>query len=246
VNLPIRLIAAALSAAITGHAQGRLSDPNFHSWWAYAGDHRVAGNWGVHLEGQARLHGPVERTQQLFVRPAVNYHLRSNIFVTAGYVIIRNGSYGDFPAPGILFENRVYQQAIVRHRIRNLNAEHRWRMEQRWIGAPRERPGTARYQQRYRQQLRVTTPLNFAAKPSNPWYWAFSDEILIHVGSNYGSSRFDQNRAYAGIGYEFGVKGKLEFGYLNQYVYHRSGRSLENSHTLMVSWLSAMPFQRKK
>ena len=66
----------------------RLYDHNIHTWFVYAGDHPVAGRWGLHLEAQFRRHDGGVQPQQLLLRPALNYQLNSRIALSAGYAYV--------------------------------------------------------------------------------------------------------------------------------------------------------------
>jgi hypothetical protein len=56
---------------------------------------------------------------------------------------------------------------------------------------------------------------------------------------------FDQNRAYAGVGYQAGRHTRLEAGYLNQLVLRANGLEMENNHTLQLALYSTAPFRKR-
>ena len=63
------------------HAQsisGRIHENNANGWWNYFGDHPIGDTkWGAHLEVQWRRNNIATNWQQLLIRPAVNYSLRT-------------------------------------------------------------------------------------------------------------------------------------------------------------------------
>ena len=49
------------------------------------------------------------------------------------------------------------------------------------------------------------------------------------------NSFFDQNRAYAGLGFNLKPTLRFEAAYINQTLLQRSGKALEQNHTMMFS-----------
>ena len=224
----------------------RLHTDNAHGWWNYFGDHPIGeSKWGAHLEVQWRRHDVVQSWQQLLIRPAVNYTLHPNMILTAGYGYIATSRYGDFPV-GVPFpEHRFFQQAQVLQKLGKVGTTHRYRLEQRELGELTVGPDGARkvvnwrHENRFRYMYRLLIPLR------GKWSIALYDEIFINFGKNVAANVFDQNRAYAAIGYNLPKKSRLEVGFMEQTVQQRNGRIFENNHTLMVSIFSAMPFGKR-
>jgi hypothetical protein len=90
-----------------------------------------------------------------------------------------------------------------------LRLQHRFRLEQRFIGQMVPADGDAakleswRYQNRFRSFLRAEVP---------------------------GAGVFDQNRAYAAV------------GYMNQIVARRNSAIRQSNHTLQIAFFSNLPF----
>lgn len=196
----------------------------------YFGDHPVSPRWGVHVEGQWRRAEVVTQWQQLLLRPGVNYHLRPNVMFTAGYGYIRTYPYGDFPAPRMVAEHRIYQQALTRHRSGLVTWQQRFRLEQRFLGE---------YRNRFRYLLRADVPV---AKQKGV-YLGFYDEVMVGFGTNRGPQRFDQNRAYGAVGFRIAPATRLEVGYMHQFLAQRNGRIVEHNHTLQVAVYSNLPWR---
>jgi hypothetical protein len=209
-----------------------VADHNAHAWVMYFGDHPVRGRWGMHVEGQWRR-AEVGRTwQQLLLRPGLNYQLKRNLLLTVGYGYIRSHPYGDFPANAVVPEHRTYGQALWSHRLQKIPLQHRFRLEQRWVG---QGEGW-QYRNRFRYMLRADFPIR------GPVYLGVYDEAFYGFGRHRGPRALDQNRAYAAVGYNLGLPGRVEFGYLHQYVPQRTGIVREHNHTLQVAFFSKLPF----
>lgn len=70
---------------------------------------------------------------------------------------------------------------------------------------------------RLRMMYRFEVPFSGPTLEAKEFYGAASDEVFVAFGKNVGNSGFfDQNRAYAGIGYKFNSIWKVELGYFNQ------------------------------
>jgi hypothetical protein len=210
--------------------QDRVTDHNAHGWFAYFGDHPIAGSkWGVHLEAQVRRHDVVTKWQQLLLRPGVNYQASKSVMLTAGYAFVRSNTYSEFapPAP-VSLEHRLWEQVWIRYRTGSTQWSTRLRFENRFL----ESAGGYRYENRFRAWQQVRIPI--APKK----YFTAYDEFWFYVKPYQSNSAFDQNRAYAGIGFEVKPTFRVEVGYLNQLLLVRSGSRLESNHTIMLSLFS--------
>jgi hypothetical protein len=240
------LCACTLAVALPSRAQ-TIADTNFHGWLMYFGDHPVSDHWGVHLEAQIRRTNGGLAPQQLLLRPAVNYLVNSHLLLTGGYAYARTSRYGDFPAVAAFPEHRIYEQALIRHKIGAIPFQHRLRQEQRLVGtvrAPDLDPEGWETRHRFRYMLRGDIPLPFRTHGEKRFGIGLYDEIFYQFGSNRGARFFDQNRAYGALTYRVTRNNRLEFGYLHQYVAQRNGRIVEHNHTWQVALYSVTPFRR--
>lgn len=236
--LRITLVGLVFSATfLAGQTSSKILDFNQHGWVSYSGDHPVASKWGVHFDAQWRRSEVFSTWQQYQLRPGLNYQLSDAVLLTGGYAFTRSYPYGDFPMRIAMPEHRVYQQVLVSHRMRGVRLQHRTRMEQRWIQYPDTSPEWT-YQNRFRYLAKLEAPL----KPleAGEIYLSAYDEILIGIPPNYGARPFDQNRVFAGLGYQMG-DWKMEAGYLNQFLGQRNGRVFEMNHTLFFTVTSTLP-----
>jgi hypothetical protein len=246
LRLPFLLVISVLG--LCGQTStAKVQDHNFNGWYMYFGDHPLKGKWGLHLEGQWRRYEAITKPQQLLLRPAINYDLRPDVMFTLGYGYITSHRYGGYPAQFPAPEHRIFQQVLLKQNVGTAGFQHRYRIEQRWIGVMQESAGGGagraawRLQNRFRYFFKGVVPLG---KTQN--FAAFYDEIFLGFGPNIGASIFDQNRAYAAFGRQLTGNNRIEIGYLNQLVAQRDGRILEVNHTLQVAWFSTVRFGKKK
>ncbi len=241
----MRIFAAFLTAGasiLLAQTEPYIIDYNRHGWYTYSGDHRVAGRWGVHFDGQWRRAELITRWQQFQLRPAVNYQASPNVLLTTGYAYTRTYPYGEFPVRAAFPEHRIYEQAMITQRRKTVTLSHRIRFEQRFIRYPQIPDRSWTYQNRFRYMLRGEVPIARDADDGRQtWFVPISNEILIGIPPNYGARPFDQNRLYVGIGRTIGKSAKVEVGYLNQFLGQRNGRIFEFNSTLFVGVISTLP-----
>jgi hypothetical protein len=228
----------------------RVSDPNAHAWYMYFGDHAVNdGPWGVHFDGQWRRQGIGGKWQQLLLRPGVNYDITSQVQASAGYAFIKSHPYGDYPAPFVTPEHRIWQQLILKQRVRRTAIAHRFRLEQRFAGAKaldeagEEYLTGYRYRNRFRYFVKGVIPIRKNGQDGN-LFVALYNEVMFNFGRNVQNNIFDQNRAYVALGRKLPWFGTLEVGYLQQTVQQGNGRVFEFNHTLQVGLFSTLGLGR--
>jgi Protein of unknown function (DUF2490) len=239
------LIVLIAQPAFSQNSQ-RLSTVNTHGWYNYFGDHPVSESWGAHLEAQWRRHDVITQWQQLLLRPAINFSANKNVVFTAGYAFVDTFAYGDFPVRHRFPEHRMYEQVVLKHELGKLGLQHRYRLEQRYLGQKIQpsdsRIDSWRYENRFRYMMRMNVPLGYEKK----LYLGVYDEIMVNFGNNVAANIFDQNRAYAALGYSLSKNTKLEIGYLLQTLQQRNGRVIEYNNTFQLSVFSTVPFLRSK
>ena len=155
-----------LAGTVSAQDQGRISDPNFHAWYMYFGDHHFGdGPWGLHFDVQLRRQGVAEKWQQLLLRPGINHDLTDTLQVSFGYAFIRKYPYGDFPAPFVTPEHLIWEQLILRQPSGGVGLTQRFRFEQRWVGikvddgSGQGRLDRFSYRNRFRYFLKAAIPL---------------------------------------------------------------------------------------
>jgi hypothetical protein len=243
----IRLLTLSLlctAQLALAQASSRVVDVNRHAWLAYSGDHRVAGRWGLHIDGQWRRAEMGTRWQQYQIRPGLNFAASRGVLLTVGYAFTKTFPYGEFPLKTSVPEHRIYQQALITHFRGWMRVQHRIRMEQRFIRYPDPQPRKYTYQNRFRYMLRGEIPLVSKAGDGRLlWYLPVSNEVAVGLPPNYGSRPWDQNRLFVGVGRAM-PQARVEVGYMNQLIGQRNGRIFESNNTLVVTVTSGFPLSR--
>ncbi len=217
----------------------------------YFGTHSFSEQWSWHAEAQWRRNNWITDAQQLLLRTGVNYNITRNVMITAGYCFVKTYPYGDFPVKVDFPENRIWQQLQLKQILGRLELTHRFRQEQRFIHLPvlkdtLYQPGVSVFQNRFRLLHRFSLPLNNTTISDNTIYLTAYDEVMISFGKNVGMNIFDQNRAYAALGYKVPKLGRVELGYMNQQLMKSDGIKIENNHTLQMALFSSIEFMKIK
>jgi hypothetical protein len=240
----LMVIVFAVLSSPAVHAQApRISDSNRNTWYMFFGDHRLTDKWGVHTEFQFRRQNTIKDPQQTMVRPAVNYYLRDGVLLTMGYGFFETYPYGGFPFPREFPEHRIFEQVQINNSIGRVALINRYRLEQRWAKFP---SGTDYlFLNRMRYMLRANVPLVGTTIDAHEPFVSFYDELFIGFGGNV-PNIFDQNRAFASIGYKFNKQGSIEVGYMNQTLQQRNQRVYEHNHTLQIILTYNMDFRKHR
>ncbi len=229
----------------------RKTTVNGNGWFMYFGSHKLSKKWGIHLEAQLRRNEVVKNPQQLLLRTGLNYHFNANVFATAGYCFVETYPYGEYAVETSFPEHRLWEQVQIKNEIGRFEMINRFRLEQRWMQLPvfvnnKYEPGDPVYQNRFRLLNRFSIPFKGKTIADKSLYASVYNEIMVSFGKNVRMNIFDQNRAYAAIGYKIPKLGKLEIGYLQHLLIKGDGVRVENNHTLQIGLSSNLDFFRKK
>lgn len=215
------------SACFSASANDDLTE--YHGAWLQAVAEGSTGfidpslkNARLWLEGQSRFDGNWDHWYQGMVRTAVGYSLSDRATIWAGYTWLPTQNIGkDYISQQDIWPAFRYTLPtdIGTFMFRSMWETNFLRGDQL-----RERP---------RQMIKFTHPLDFEPRLSLiAW-----DEAFYRVNTTEwgGKSGFDQNRAFAGLGWSFNKNVRSELGYLNQYVENANHSAATMRHLAMAS-----------
>lgn len=198
--------------SLTGLAQAKTTE-DFQTWGNITATASLdklnpdLKNFKVWLEGQGRFGNDTSLFSQGMLRTGLGYQLNQQTSVWLGYAWVPT----DEPFTKKAFdEHRIWQQIMWSDKFSFGTLTSRSRLEQRFI------PTGSQIGWRFRQMFKISVLLSFATDFS----LVASDEYFANINkTNYGADDgFDQNRAFAGVGYNFNKNIKTEIGYMNQYI----------------------------
>lgn len=214
-GMNLRLIYLALVILIIPVASIAQVQEN-SGWAAWFNSHRLSDKVGIHFDAQVRTSDDLESVKNLLIRPGITWFIDDSKNATAGYALIKTFQKLEGISDADLTEHRIWQQFIYNHKVGRVALTHRGRLEQRFIGQLNEDV----FSQRLRYFIRALVPLkDTAGSPfSKGAFVALQNEVFVHLQNKDALNGyvFDQNRAYAALGYRFSPVVDLEAGYLNQ------------------------------
>lgn len=172
-------------------------------WLMFFNRTEINDRWSIHAEIQDRYYALSRNNEQLLIRGGLNYHLKKNLWITAGYGYIESYPPENSTQPTVL-EHRIWQQGLYFHNIGRLFVEHRGRLEQRFVGD--------QYRDRIRYRLLVNAPLNKARMGPKALFVSVYNEVFLHLED----APYDRNRLYAALGYQFNRSVNLQAGWMAQ------------------------------
>lgn len=227
-----------ISVALAIKSQNtRIIDYNSIGWYNIFLTKKITDKWSTHTEYQWRRDEFVLHGQQSLLRVGINYKVNQKLTARVGYGWIETYPYGtiNLQAAGKTFtEHRAFQALMLNDQMSILEIQHRFMLEQRWIGRYTKPDIHIEddyvYVNRMRYMLRLQIPLGKKLIEDKTFYAALYDEIFIQFGNNVQENIFDQNRLGALLGYKLNKYFKLELGYLNQSVLF--GREISGNNIL--------------
>ena len=196
-------------------------------WLMFLNSTRLNDKWGLHLDVQLRTEDQWDGVRNFLFRPGATYYINKNSNATVGYLLTNTYLKNDGAADNTLTEHRIWEQYIFTHKIKQVYAQHRFRLEQRFM----ETAADDVFSQRFRYFFRFVLPLldtkeTFTKGP----FAALQNELFFNIQNKdkLNGKLFDQNRAYGAIGYRFSKSFDLEAGYLNQFVNGRASNTMNN------------------
>lgn len=190
--IPFALLTAALPSCAS-------ADTDHQIWLPFLVNVRFASGWRLFGELQPRIGENDSRLTQFESRLAVGKQLTKDFSLWLGY--------GWTPSfrPHFNSEDLYYAQALWEERPGAWSFSNRTRLELRQIA------GTFGTSVRLRDQIRGSVPF----RPKSPWSAVASNELFFVFNDTPKGPQngFDQDRLFAGLGYQLSKETRMEFGY---------------------------------
>lgn len=230
-------------------ANGQSTPVNFTGWYGYEGYHpfKEGKPWGFFGEGYIKRNDVIIDRMQEFLRIGINYSLKNGNRITGGFAYQYNVPYDEVSEPYDWEDYRIWEQYMIRKPKANGMWVHRFRMEQRWLERKSD-PALAetdelKFENTFRYLLRRTFTLNPKV------YAILYDEVHLRMPPPDLEKVFDQNRVYAGLGFNLDKHKwwRIETGIMYQSVFNSSvdvdGRKRINI-AYRLSLTSDAPFRK--
>ena len=240
------MYALAFSAIILFQFKAVCQTVQHSGWLASFNSVKLNNKWSLHLEFQLRSADGWNQVQTILPRIGINYHVRNNHVLTAGYAPVFN-RVNAYDKSALLAEHRLWQQYIINQKASIVTITHRFRLEERFVPVP-EADGAdlVVYDRKYSTRLRYFARAIIPFKKQQPFtegaFAALQEEIFFNLTNqnNVNGKWFDQNRLYAAIGYRFSKKFDAEFGYMNQYVDRSATQQNQVNHIIQLAFYTRL------
>lgn len=201
------IVAVFLLLGFTNIAKANVNN-DFGDWTFTTINVPLPGKFDFQEVINTRVNEDWSHFSTVFLRSSVAYHLTPHVSLWAGHDWF--GNFND----GFSYENRVWEQVMINHKLEKYNFSHRIRQEER-IFPNNTGVATLRY------LARVDHPMPYIK--NDKWSLIAWDEIFVNENSNSANQAgYAENRAFAGAGYKFNDNIALELGYMMQHL-HRPG-----------------------
>ena len=196
------------------------SEDELGNWIGATSAMRFSNRWSLFLQGELRTWEMASNLNELLFRVAGHYDFSKKYRGAAGYVRVDTWP---FTEGGLrkFFENRAFQEVLIKAKWGKAKANHRFRLEQRWITS--DEFGTE-YSNRARYMLAYTHPLNSdTMKPGTNFIQVFDEVFVDFDRGGYwfnlegAEAGLNQNRLYAGFGRQLAALSNVRLGLLWQH-----------------------------
>lgn len=198
------------------------------TWLGYFNQTRFTNRSGMWVDLQLRLNDMVRQKSVSIARLGYTYFASDQLRLTGGYGYITHFSLNDDVPNG--FEHRPWQQIQWFDKKKNASLAQYLRVEERFVRqvAGGELTDDYRFTWRFRYNFAISIPLKGHEVVAKTPFLLLNDEVHISAGKNVINNYFDQNRLFAGVGYQFTAGLNAHLGYLyvfqqlpagNQYIH---------------------------
>ncbi|MCP4440841.1 MAG: DUF2490 domain-containing protein [Aureispira sp.] len=254
-NTPILLFVLSLSLLVSTNstAQSSTSPPNnFNGWYYYVAQIDISPKWGIHFDGQIRVHNIIERFSQSTARAALLYRFTPSTYLAAGYAIIPTQIY---PEGYLVPEQRIYQEFKIKSKklVKDIQLCHRIRSEQRFFGLKKQLDEGEEFvhdkwlfKDRFRYKLGAGAPIKkFNPDLGNKLCAGGSAEIFLSgYNLNNKGSLLDQYRTEVFMDYAFNKVVSLNLAYINELKFNGNDIKMIN-HNFKLTLKTKLQFYKK-
>ena len=176
------------------------------NWFIYFGNQKINDRWNWWNEIQYRNYNFAGDLEQLLLRTVIGFNLsENNNNILLGYAFIHSEPYVSGTDDKLKTnENRIYQQFITRQQFGRTYLQHRYRIEERFIGDD--------FKMRFRYLFSLNVPVNKKEMTTRAIYLSVYNELFLQPQSPV----FDRDRIYGAIGYVFNPNLRAEAGWMTQ------------------------------
>jgi hypothetical protein len=228
----------------TAQTKSKEINKQSQAWVSVNSTVRLSNKWGFMADLHERRNNFFKDPSFHFIRFGVNYWLKDNIILTAGYghmwVAPSTAGWHTFSN-----ENRIYEQVQMTSKIGKVSMLQRLRNEQRWQQkiANDKATGQNKFTDRVRYLLSFTIPFSKNTKyPS----LVMADELCVQFGKEVVYNTFDQDRVFIGIKQKLAKDLSFDLGYMFLKQQKSSGYQYDVNNTFRWFFYYTPDFRKKR
>lgn len=246
----LRLFLATILVSLCNVAFPQSSEKNVHHreqvWLGYFNQTRLTNKFGFWFDVHYRqTDNFIDRPFQLLIRPAVTYFVKDNLRINFGYTFVEH-----FPAKGlntIRPEHRGWQQIWWSQKYNGFSTLQWLRLEERFnkkvVNDILSEDFTQTFRLRYSYSFFI--PLTGKEITAKTPFVAIIDEVFFNFGGKIVYNTFDQNRFFAGVGYQFTAHMNAQLGYMNVFQQEATGDNYFSTNAIRLFFFHNIDLRRK-
>jgi hypothetical protein len=246
ILLLVVVITVVVARSAIAQAVGKEVHHREQVWLGYFNQTRLTDKFGFWIDVHYRQTDHfIDRPFQFIFRPAVTYFIKDNLRFNVGYAFVNH-----FPAKGLDTsrpEHRAWQQIWWNQKYTGLTTLQWLRLEERFNRkiANDELLDGYNFNYRLRYNLSFFIPLTRKELAPKTPFIAVMDELFVNFGGKIVYNTFDQNRFFAGIGYQFTSHLNAQLGYMNVYQQEASGNNYMSTNAIRLFFFHSLDLRNK-
>lgn len=201
------------------------------TWIGYFNQTRFSNKSGVWADLHLRLNDNFTgETHALLGRIGYMYYFADRTRLTIGYAYQEQPGHA---GSATQLEHRPWQQIQWIEKKKWFNLMQWIRLEQRFRKTPED--DAFRFSNhRIRYNIAFTVPLNTKEVTDKTLFFFTNNEVFVNFGKNIVNNYFDQNRFFAGVGYNFTSHLNAQLGYMNVFQQLPAGNRYVSSDAIRL------------
>lgn len=236
VLIPLLFVLVLFSRSCYSQAPEKNVEVREQLWLGYFNQTRFSNKFGAWFDIHYRLTGDfVDRPTLFMVRPGITYYINNSLRFHTGYAWIKN-----YPPEGLStdrVEHRIWQQIWWSQQYSGFSTLQWLRFEERFSEQVVNDEKQDGYTYGFRLRYNVGFFVPFKGKQIVPGslFAAVINELFLNFGGEVIYNTFDQNRFFAGLGYQINPKLNVQLGYLNVFQQLSSGNNYVSVQGIRVA-----------
>lgn len=233
-----------LSAA--GFSQTKEFETREQTWLGYFNQTRFTDKSGLWVDLHFRMNNNfVNETALTIARAGYIYYLTNNTRLSSGYAYITH--YGLTTGAPNVPEHRPWQQIQWYEKKSWYMLMQYFRLEERFRRKVSDNELVSGYNFSYRIRYNISMTIPLKGKevaPRVPFLF-LNDEVHISFGKEVVNNYFDQNRLFAGVGYQFTPMLNAQLGYLYVFQQLPAGNRYINTNAVRFFVFHNLDFRKQ-